>query len=84
MPDTASGDIEPLARFVASSNNGQRNVRLHWAACRAGEMAARGLVSAQSAGHRLVAAAAAAGYVGAEVARSIDSGFQESGLRFRP
>ena len=59
-------------------------MRLHWAACRAGEMAARGQVSAQSAGRRLVAAAAAAGYVGAEVARTIDSGFKESGLSFRP
>jgi hypothetical protein len=45
-------------------------------------MAARGQVSAQSAGHRLVAAAAAAGYVGAEVIRTIDSGFKASGLRF--
>ena len=84
VPDTSNGDVEPLARFVASSTQGQRNTRLHWAACRAGEMAARGLVSAQSAGRRLVAAAAAAGYVGAEVVRTINSGFQESGLTFRP
>lgn len=83
-PDVTSGDVEPLARFVASSTEGQRNNRLHWAACRAGEMAARGRVSAQSAGRRLVAAAAAAGYTGGEVVRTIDSGFHESGLSFRP
>jgi hypothetical protein len=82
LPDLNGGDVEPLARFVASSTKGQRNDRLHWAACRAGELAARGQVSPQSAGRRLVAAAAAAGYVGPEVARTIDSGFQDSGLRF--
>ncbi len=82
-PDVNGGDIEPLARFVAASTKGERNNRLHWAACRAGEMAARGQVSAQSAGSRLVAAAAAAGYIGAEVVRTIDSGFRQSGQTFR-
>jgi Bifunctional DNA primase/polymerase, N-terminal len=82
VPDVNGGDIEPLAKFVASSSKGERNNRLHWAACRAGEMAARHQVSAQSAGNRLVAAAAAAGYFGSEVARTIDSGFQDSGLRY--
>jgi Bifunctional DNA primase/polymerase, N-terminal len=81
-PNVNGGDIEPLARFVASSTKGERNSRLHWAACRAGEMAARRQVSAQSAGNRLVAAAAAAGYFGSEVANTIDSGFQDSGLRY--
>jgi hypothetical protein len=82
-PDVTGGDVEPLARFVASSVKGERNMRLHWAACRAGEMAASGKVSAHSAGRRLLAAAAAAGYVGTEVVRTINSGFQESGLIFR-
>lgn len=81
-PDVNRGDIEPLARFVAASTKGERNSRLHWAACRAGEMAARCQVSAQSAGNRLVAAAAAAGYFGSEVVNTIDSGFQDSGLRY--
>jgi hypothetical protein len=83
-PDLRGGNVEPLARFVASATKGERNNRLHWAACRAGEMAASGKVSAHSAGHRLLAAAAAAGYVGAEVSRTIDSAFKESGLSFRP
>lgn len=81
-PDVNGGDVEPLARFVASSTKGERNNRLHWAACRVGQMAARGQVAADSAGRRLVAAAAAAGYVGAEVARTIDSAFKQSGVRF--
>jgi hypothetical protein len=83
-PDARGGDVEPLARFVASATKGERNNRLYWAACRAAEMAARGLVSAHSAGRRLLAAAAAAGYVGPEVARTINSAFEESGLSFRP
>jgi hypothetical protein len=83
-PDVTGGDVEALARFVASSNQGERNNRVYWAAARAGEMAARGQVSAQSAGRRLLAAAAAAGYVGPEVSRTIDSGFAKSGLSFRP
>ena len=82
--DVSAGDIDPLLRFVASSMKGERNNRLHWAACRTAELAARGIVSPQSAGHRLVAAAAAAGYIGVEVTKSIDSAFRESGLRFRP
>jgi hypothetical protein len=82
VPDANGGDLEPLTRFVASSAKGERNMRLHWAACRAAEMAARHQVSAQSAGSRLVTAAAAAGYLGAEVARTIDSAFKKSGLRF--
>ena len=83
MPlEAKGGDIEYLARFVTSSQKGERNNRLHWAACRAGELAARGQVTAGSAGRRLVAAAAAAGYAGYEVARTIDSAFRASGLRF--
>jgi hypothetical protein len=83
VPDLCGGDIEPLARFVASATKGERNNRLYWAACRAADMSARGLVSAHSAGRQLVAAAAAAGYAGAEVVRTIDSAFKASGLRFR-
>src|SRR5262249_44527934 len=48
-PDGKGGDLESLLQFVAASSKGQRNNRLHWAASRAGEMAARHQVSAQSA-----------------------------------
>jgi hypothetical protein len=55
--DARGGDIEPLARFVASSPQGERNNRLFWAACRARELGIRSAL----AEHRLSQAAAAAG-----------------------
>lgn len=76
------GGLDAFARFVATSSKGERNNRLHWAASRAAEMAARHQVSAQSAGYRLVTAAAACGYIGPEVSRTIDSAFKQSGPRF--
>ena len=82
-PKDSNGDVEPLARFVATAVKDERNNRLHWAACRASEMAARGQISAQSAGYRLLAAAASVGLAGSEVAQTIDSGFRKSGLSFR-
>ena len=77
-----SGGIEALAQFVSASPKGQRNTRLHWAAARAAEIAARNRITAESAGRRLVLAAAAGGYHGQEVARTIDSAFRRRGLRF--
>jgi hypothetical protein len=56
--------IEPLARFVASSPQGERNDRLYWAACRARELIANRLISEASAVRRLTDAAAAAGLIG--------------------
>jgi Bifunctional DNA primase/polymerase, N-terminal len=63
-PDRRDGDIEPLARFVAGSPQGERNNRLYWAACRARELVARRVISEASAVRRLSEAAAAAGLVG--------------------
>ena len=60
-PDARGGDIEPLARFVAGSPQGERNNRLFWAACRTRELVARHVISEASAVRRLSAAAAAAG-----------------------
>jgi hypothetical protein len=82
LPYANGGGMEALARAVTASNEGARNNRLHWAACRAAEMVTRHQVSAQSAGSRLVAAAEAGGYSGAEVAKTIDSAFKRFGLRF--
>jgi hypothetical protein len=62
--DTRGGDIEPLARFVAASSRGERNNRLHWAACRARELVAQHLISEASAVRRLIEAAASAGLQG--------------------
>jgi hypothetical protein len=81
-PEVVNGDVAPLVRFVASSTKGRRNECLFWAACRVGEMVSRGQVSAQSAGHQILDAALAAGLPAYEARRTINSGFDESGLRF--
>jgi hypothetical protein len=62
---------------------GERSNRLFWAACRVGELARRHAVSEQSAGQRLVLAAVAAGLTRVEAAKTVDSGFRKSGLRYQ-
>ena len=76
------GDAAALARFVAASPEGERNRRLHWAACRVGEMAAARKCNSQSAGQQLLAAAVATRLARDAAARTIDSGFKKSGLKF--
>jgi hypothetical protein len=70
------GDIEPLARFVATSPQGQRNDRLYWAARRARELVDGRSISETSAEHRLREAAAAAGLPDMEAQRTIMSGLR--------
>jgi hypothetical protein len=79
-----SSDIESLANWVARATEGERSNRLHWAACRVGELAAQHRVSSASAGQRLMLAALAAGLAAKEAADTVDSGFKKSGLRYRP
>jgi hypothetical protein len=74
--DDRGGDIEPLARFVATAPKGERNNRLHWASCRAGEMIAKRKASESACVTRLMAAAAASGLKGPEAIRTIQSGLQ--------
>jgi hypothetical protein len=69
-----SGDIEPLARFVAASPKGERNDRLYWASCRVRELVSGYKISEASSIQRLTMAAAACGLVGPEVLRTIRSG----------
>jgi hypothetical protein len=57
-PLPASGDISALERFVAASHEGERNIRLFWAACRAGEDAAALMAAAQATGLPLTEAKA--------------------------
>jgi hypothetical protein len=64
-----------LVRTVESAPEGQRNTVLHWAACRAGDLAADGEDPGQLAGH-LVAAAVRAGLGEAEAARTVRSGLR--------
>jgi Bifunctional DNA primase/polymerase, N-terminal len=77
-------DVESLANWVSRAALGERSNRLHWAACRVGEMAKRHKVSEQAAGRRLVMAALAAGLTGPEASRTVDSGFKKSGLEYKP
>jgi|KBSSwiStaDraftv2_1062776.scaffolds.fasta_scaffold03296_4 hypothetical protein len=77
-------ELEALALLVESAPEGSRRHNLYMAACTAGAAATRGIVPAQAAGDRLVTAAASVGLAGPEVARTIDSGFQKSGLSFMP
>jgi hypothetical protein len=75
-PDMRGGDIEPLARFVATSTQGQRNDRLYWAARRARELIEGHSISEASAERRLREAAAAAGLPDMEAQRTIMSGLR--------
>jgi Bifunctional DNA primase/polymerase, N-terminal len=80
-PDARGGDIEPVARFVAASPQGQRNDRLYWAARRARELVetravAERAVAEASAERRLGEAAAAAGLPELEAMRTIRSGLR--------
>jgi bifunctional DNA primase/polymerase-like protein len=77
-------DVESLANWVSRAAVGERSNRLHWAACRVGELVKRHKVSEQSAGRRLVMAALAAGLTGPEASRTVDSGFKKSGLEYKP
>lgn len=74
VSDGKGGDIEPLARFVASSPVGERNNRLFWAASRARDLVAKRQVSESASIHRLTVAAEACGLKGPEVLRTIKSG----------
>lgn len=69
-----SGPGLPLDRFVLASPEGQRNTRLFWAACRAGE---RG--EAEDARQRLIAAAIAAGLPLIEAEKTVASGLARGG-----
>ena len=75
-PDVRGGDIEHLARFVASSSQGQRNNCLFWAACRTRELVAQHIVSEASAVRRLSEAAVAGGLPASEALRTIMSGLK--------
>jgi hypothetical protein len=79
--DARGGDIEPLARFVAGSPQGERNNRLYWAACRTRELVAKHIVSEASAMRRLSEVAAAVGLPAPEALRTILSAFHQCVLK---
>jgi hypothetical protein len=78
-PEAAADDLEGLIRFVSTSQAGERNSRLYWAACRAREQVERRTVSEASAMARLTAAATAIGLPALEAQRTIASGFRGAG-----
>lgn len=67
------GRLRGLVETVLTARQGQRNNVLHWAACRAAEMAAAGEVDEHAACEALVMAAAEIGLDEAEARRTIAS-----------
>ena len=66
-----------VGALCCSSPHGERNSRLHWAACRVGELVAKHKVSAASSIARPDACGGSAcGLIGPEVLRTIQSGFK--------
>jgi hypothetical protein len=68
-----------LVRLVASAHPGERNSLTFWAACRAGEMVASGLLRADIAADVIAEAATRAGLPLAEAQRTAWSGIRASG-----
>jgi hypothetical protein len=69
-----------LVRFVARSDEGKRNNMTYWAACRAGEMVASGLLEADDAVAIIAEAATRAGLSPAEAERTAWSGIRSTGV----
>src|SRR5262249_36311507 len=68
-----------LVRRAASASPGERNTLTHWAACRAGEMVASGLLRANTAAALITEAAMRAGLPRAEAERTAWSGIRATG-----
>jgi hypothetical protein len=68
------GAIAGLVRFVAGIREGERNVATYWAACRAGELVAQGLIDPGFAEALIVEAATRTGIKTAEAKRTVLNG----------
>jgi hypothetical protein len=79
-----SSNVDGLAKWVAQGAEGERNNRLHWAACRVGEMAKEHKVDAAAAGQSLVSAAIQTGLENRNAAQTVNSAFRKSGLEYKP
>jgi hypothetical protein len=66
--------LAALIRFAAAAPRERRNVSLYWAACRAGELVAGGLVGAEAAAAALAEAGRHTGLPPAEAAATARSG----------
>ena len=68
-----------LVRLIAGAREGERNNLTYWAACRAGEMVASGLLKADAATAIIVEAATRAGLPRAEAEHTAWSGIRTTG-----
>jgi hypothetical protein len=68
-----------LIRLIALAREGERNNLTFWAACRAGEMVASGLLNARAAASLIVEAAARSGLPRPEAERTTWSGIRTTG-----
>jgi hypothetical protein len=71
--------ISKLVHLVAGAGEGERNCLTFWAACRAGEMVASGLLSANVAAAIIAEAATRAGLPRAEAERTARNGIRTAG-----
>ena len=68
-----------LVRLIAGARAGERNNLTYWAACRAGEMVASGLLGADAAAAVIAEAATRAGLPRSEAERTAWSGIRATG-----
>jgi len=73
--------LRRLVRLIAGAREGQRNELTYWAACRAGEMVASGLLVADEAAAVIAEAATRAGLPRAEAERTASNGVRATGGR---
>ena len=76
VPDTYA--LTQLVRLITSAREGERNSLTFWAACRAGEMVASGLLDRESATAVIAEAAICAGLTRREAERTARSGVEKT------
>jgi Bifunctional DNA primase/polymerase, N-terminal len=77
VPDTHA--LAKLVRLIANACEGERNALTFWAACRAGEMVASGLIDPETATAVIAEAGICAGLTRSEAERTARSGVRKTG-----
>ncbi len=78
-PEHVEASLAGLVRNVATAGAGERNARLHWSACRAAEMSARGEIARRHAEAVLIEAASRCGLDYREAAATVASAYRAGG-----